>query len=657
MLILVSIWMWVGFLVTVNMAPITFLRTFMAVFVAQLGPVVGLVLLRKGRYEAATLCYLGGTWIWATSSALASGGIHASGVLLYVTLPASAAWLLGQRAALRMAAISVVSTMAFGILEMLRGVPPPPFRNTVLGFWFVAVQAILICTIPVGQVIQRLREALSEVEGYKDHLEQLVSQRTAELVQARDEAQAANRAKSVFLANMSHELRTPLNAILGFSNLLQEHDVTETQRQDLETINRSGEHLLTLINDVLDVAKIEAGRADLEIAPCDLCKVVEDATNMIRARASQKGLSLEVEAPPNSVFIWIDAARLRQVMINLLNNAVKFTHEGSVTLRVNTSSLNNAGDALLALEVEDTGEGISAHDQPLIFDPFFQAYTAKRSDGAGLGLTITRQIIEMMGGTIRVESVVGKGSRFHVEIPVQKALESDTRRGPNFGQVVAVAGGQPEYRILIAEDREENWIVLQRLLKNAGFHVRVAQNGADAVKEFLEWRPQFIWMDLRMPFMDGIEATRIIRESEGGREVKIAAVTASGFASERSEILAKGVDDYVRKPYRPAEIFECMARHLGVRYQIRGSAAKDHTVTRDLTAADLSVLSETLREELRESLLTLDQAKISAAITHVAQENAEIGSILRRHADNYAYTKVLAGLEDSGGSLPVAEVH
>jgi signal transduction histidine kinase/CheY-like chemotaxis protein len=646
LLLLMVIWMAGGAIATLRLAPITLSRVFLP-SVLQVALLTSLILLRLGQLRRASLTYLAGTWLWATLIVSVIGGIHSHGLILYGTLPVSAAWLLGYEAALWTAGGCISTMLVFAILDMIGMVPPRIVNGTSLGIWFLAVQATLIGTIPVGQVIRRLLATLKELEAYKQNLELLVDERTAELVKARDEADSANRAKSVFLANMSHELRTPLNAILGFSHLLRGRGASQQQRHDLDIINRSGEHLLRLIDDVLDVAKLEAGCNELEIAPCDLGGLIKDATDMIRQRASQKGLELRVETPPSDLFIRTDSARLSQVLINLLNNAVKFTESGSVTLRVKATPANDRG-VLLTFEVQDTGEGIGAGDQGMIFDPFVQVNAAKRHEGAGLGLAISRQIIALMGGTIRVESSPGRGSLFRMEIKVEQVPAPDVDQKNEFERPDALAPEQPEYRILIVEDQEENWMVLERLLENAGFQVRVAKNGAEGVQEFREWRPQLIWMDLRMPVMDGIEATRRIRASEGGLEVKIAAVTASGFASERSEILAEGMDDYVRKPYRPSEIFECLARHLAVRYrrsEDSKSSASNGQQIEGLTAEHLSDLPVELRNGLREAVITLDPQRISGAVELISRENKELGLILARYADRSAYSRIFAATD------------
>ena len=618
------------------------------VMVADFVPLTTLVLLRFGYLRQAAYVYLTGQWVQATYNIAINGSIQITSTGFYITLPILATWLLGFNEAFLTAGICLGSALILALHQVPSGVlPAAPLRPSLL-IWANLVQLTLTAAAPVAHILQTLKKTLEqsrsaqeELLQYKEQLEQLVEQRTTELVVARDQALAASRAKSVFLANMSHELRTPLNAILGFSNLLRDSGASEQQCHDLDIINRSGEHLLGLINDVLDAAKVEVGRSKLEVKPCELGRLIEDVKHMVEPRALQKGISLRVERPQAPLFVRTDPSRLRQVLLNLLSNAVKFTDQGSVILRMKATPPLDTGEVLLTFEVEDTGEGIAAGDQAAIFEAFVQANAANRNEGAGLGLTISRQIVELMGGNIQLESVPGQGSRFRMEIKVQRAQESELKRAPKLEHVTALAEGQPECRILIVEDQQDNWMVLERLLVNAGFRVRVAQNGAQGVKEFREWRPQFIWMDVRMPVMDGVEATRQIRASEGGHEVKIAAVTASGYTSERSEILAAGMDDYIRKPYRSAEVFECIARHLGIHYDVSKPAAESDTgQLKELKAQDLSALTEELRKELQDALIMLNPAGISKAIERISLENPALGLILARYADRYAYTKI-----------------
>jgi signal transduction histidine kinase/CheY-like chemotaxis protein len=617
------------------------------VIVAELVPVTTLILLRLGHFRQAAFFFLAGEWVHSTYNIAAFGSIQITSTAFYITMPILATWLLGFKEAFWTAGVCLGSALILVLLQGSSAVIPIAPRAPPLLIWANLVQLTLTAAAPVAHILQTLRKTLAqsrndqeELRQYKQHLEQVVEQRTAELVVARDQALAASHAKSAFLANMSHELRTPLNAILGFSNLLRERGASRQQRHDLDIINRSGQHLLGLINDVLDVAKIEAGRTELDTAPCDMARLIEDVKNMVEPRALQKGLALRVERSQAPLFVRTDPSRLRQVLINLVNNAVKFTDRGFVTLRVRDTPIDT-GEVLLTFEIEDTGEGIATADQTVIFDAFVQTGAAKRQEGAGLGLTISRQIIELMGGAIQVTSAPGQGSCFRMEIKVERAHESEVNRGADFESVTALTEGQPECRILIVEDQRENWMVLQRLLENAGFQVRVAENGEQGLKEFREWRPRFIWMDLRMPVMDGPEATRRIRACEGGHEVKIVAVTASGYVSERSEILAGGMDDYVRKPYRPTEIFECMARHLGVRYDVsERTAASNSERVGELRAEDLSALRDELRKDLRDALIMLDPARITAAIERISLENRALGSILACYADSYAYSPI-----------------
>lgn len=288
--------------------------------------------------------------------------------------------------------------------------------------------------------------------------------------------------------------------------------------------------------------------------------------------------------------------------------------------------------------------GVAAADQARIFDAFVQAGAGDRRHGVGLGLTISRELIKLMGGTIRVSSEPGQGACFRIEFAVDR--ESGVREEPEWPTVFALEPGQPEYRVLIAEDDRESSLLLERLLQNAGFAVQVAQDGAQAVERFREWRPQFVWMDLHLPVIDGMEATRRIRACEGGSQVKIAAVTASGFVGERSEHLAGGLDDYLYKPYRPEQIFACMARHLGVRYaRNQATATVNGGIAAQLRSEDLAALHADVRRELREALITLEPERISAVIKRISHDNAALGSILASYAGESAYTPILRAID------------
>jgi signal transduction histidine kinase/ligand-binding sensor domain-containing protein/DNA-binding response OmpR family regulator len=523
----------------------------------------------------------------------------------------------------------------------------PPWWAT---WWFRSLMGLAIASAMLAAHRSRLKGL--RLAGVR--LEAQVAERTRELEIAKDAAERANKAKTTFLANMSHELRTPLNAILGFSALVRDKaGLPEEHRRSLDIVNRSGEHLLGLIDDVLDTAKIEAGHTKLENVSFDVTSLVRDNIDMMCARAADKGLELFLESSSRVPrFIRSDAGKLRQVLINLIGNAVKFTDHGSVTVCLDAQRIDDRSDILLILEVEDTGIGIVPEDQARIFEVFVQAGHSSSRKGTGLGLSITRQFVELMGGTVSLRSTPGKGSKFRVEVPVEPAEESEgAAANQDRGQVVGLEPGLPAYRILIVEDRKENWLLLQRLLEDAGFQVQVAEDGVEGVERFRSWQPHLIWMDIRLSVMGGIEATREIRSLKGGRQVKIVALTASAFAQQREEVLAAGLDDFLRKPFRREEIFDCMARHLGVRYTYRQIEPVRRADSTPAPRPDLAMLPEQLLRELADAVVTLDAKLIGEAIARVAKHDAQLGEGLARAAKRSAYTEILKVLEGLKGPV------
>lgn len=504
----------------------------------------------------------------------------------------------------------------------------------------------------ISDITERKR-AEQELLKYHEHLEEQVKERTADLIAARDDAEAANRAKSIFLSNMSHELRTPLNAILGFSSLMRKDPRLATGlQQNLDIINRSGEHLLRLINDILDKAKIESGQMQLENSAFDLAAMVQDITDLMRNRAKERGLQLTIDQ--SSLFpryIFGDEARLRQILINLMGNAIRYTKQGVVILRLGTNNTDKSKD--LVIEVEDSGVGIAAENQQRIFDPFVQLGEHGHSIGTGLGLTITQQFVQMMGGTISLQSTPGKGSLFRVDLPLDEAQQSDISKSEQaeMREVAGVAPGQPAYRILVVEDQLDNQLLLSKLLEPVGFQLRIAENGARGVELFQSWHPHLILMDRRMPVMDGMEATRRIRELPDGKQVKIVAVTASAFEEQREEMLNIGMDDYVCKPFRAAEIYHCLSKHLGVEYIYQYSFEAPQNLDVTLTPQMLNSLPKESIDELKQALESLEHERIETVIQRVTAHDETLQQKLMHFAGNFDYQIILRLLQGNEQAL------
>ncbi len=407
---------------------------------------------------------------------------------------------------------------------------------------------------------------------YRERYEKVKTEKTA-LERARQAADAANRAKTVFLSNMSHEIRTPMNAILGFTQLLLlDPELTAQQRERLETVGRSGEHLLGLINEILEFSRIEAGRISLQPVPFDLHALLEDMKNLFQPKAAEKRLGLRLEKAGSVPRIVVaDSGKVRQMLINLLGNALKFTDSGGIAIRARAEDGQN-GAVKLVVEIEDTGMGISAEEATRIFQAFAQTEQGSRKGGTGLGLAISRQYARLMGGDITVASEAGRGSCFTLAVAVfpqgeEAVRAAEARAAEARPRVTGLQPGQGELRLLVVDDEPDNRALLRQVLAPVGFEVREAASGREALALFREWSPRAVLLDIRMPDMDGLEAIRRIRQEGRSAPAGIIAVTASAFDENRQEALATGADAFLRKPIVLNDLFDCLGEVIGVRFQ------------------------------------------------------------------------------------------
>ncbi|WP_254174955.1 MHYT domain-containing protein [Planktothrix pseudagardhii] len=526
------------------------------------------------------------------------------------------------------------------------------------------------------QISNQLGVALQQAE-----LLEKTQKQSIELQKAVAAADAANQAKSEFLANMSHELRTPLNAILGFTQLMNEDAILSPKHhQYLEIINHAGEHLLTLINDILEMSKIEAGRTTLNEHQFDLINLLEGLRKMLQMKAESKGLELKFQYAPNLPrYLQTDQGKLRQVLLNLLSNAIKFTTQGQVTLRVrreyqifksesssspksedgnsanidlenlSVNSSSQEKSEFILFEVEDTGLGISPEEIQLLFEPFKQTESGRNSNqGTGLGLAISRKYIQLMGGDIHVSSQLGVGSLFMFEIPTHFLESCEFSCNANKSKVISLAPNQPEYRILLVDDNLDSCLLLSELLSEIGFKIKQAGNGQEAINCWEAWQPHLILMDVRMPVMDGLTASALIKATSLGKQTKIIALTASVFEENQQEILTSGCEDFIAKPFKADHLLDKINQHLGVKYLYQQDELlleKAVPTNPQSSAEDLGDLLNTMSPEWQSHLYCAaaqgSDLKILDLIDQIPPENQALIEKLKDLTQNFQFQIIL----------------
>ncbi|HEY9850069.1 MAG TPA: PAS domain S-box protein [Leptolyngbyaceae cyanobacterium] len=504
-------------------------------------------------------------------------------------------------------------------------------------------------TIQIGT---QLGVALQQAELLAQTQKQSVA-----LQQAAIAADAANRAKSEFLANMSHELRTPLNAILGFTQVMSRDTALNKQQQEnLSIINRAGEHLLSLINDILEMSKIEAGRTTLNVTSFDLIRLLKNLEEMLQLKAQSKDLQLKFEISSDiPEYVQTDEGKLRQVLINILGNAIKFTEKGSVILRVKlsdgkkvTRSSSTITHTPIIFEIEDTGPGIASEEIKFLFEPFAQTQTGKKSlQGTGLGLPISRKFVQLMNGDITVKSTLNEGTLFAFDIEVKLVELAAVQSTQPTRRVISLAPNQPEYRILVVDDHPESRLLLVEIFKSIGFQVKEAENGQQAFILWESWEPHLICMDMRMPVMDGYETTKQIKAYLKGQATVIIALTASAFEENRKMVLSAGCDDFVRKPLQQEVLLEKVSQHLGVKYIYQvdqpsnENAHSDENFTQENLIFYLSQMPADWVAKVYNASSQGSDDMILELIEEIPSEKVALANVLTDLATNFKFEEIM----------------
>ena len=568
----------------------------------------------------------------------------------------------------------VVFILMIGIIWVVSMIALRPLKGMMAGVQHLT-EGNLNFRIPVqsqdelGKLANSFNTMAIELNQYHGHLREIVEKRTAELkrandhlhqeiserkhaeillLQAKDAAEESNRVKSEFLANMSHELRTPLNAIIGFSQIMfHDQALKSGQKDNLQIINRSGKHLLALINDILDMSKIEAGRIALDERDFDLYQLLDEVHDIFKIKAGNKGIEIVFEHEPEVPrFVRTDETKLRQILVNLTGNAVKFTQDGSVKVQVNI-----IGESELQFSISDTGPGIPPDDIDRLFDPFAQTQTGKDShEGTGLGLSISEKFVNLMGGKISIDSRLERGSIFKFDIKAHKGEKSRIAEELPTRRVIGLeesdsGGNNKHYRILIVDDIHSNRKILATLLAPLGLDIREAKSGREALDVWKEWQPHLIWLDIRMPEIDGYAVIKRIKNTAPEHPPVIISISASTFEEDRQKALDLGCDGFVGKPFKEFEIFEEMKKHLHLRYVYAEDIQKDD-LAREVQEQALSLetvkgLPSKWKFEMKQAIEHVDPDQMGILIEEMRKQDKTFAEEIQQRIDQFDYEKVL----------------